>query len=59
MKLKRFAILNGTSNYILSNMSKLKISFDEALKDAQDKGYAESDPTLISMVKTLLINYQF
>ena len=41
-----YAILNGTSNYILSNMSKLKISFDEALKDAQDKGYAESDPTL-------------
>ena len=43
---KVFAILNGTSNYILSSMSKLQISFDEALKDAQDKGYAESDPTL-------------
>ena len=41
-----YAILNGTSNYILSNMSKLKISFDDALKNAQDKGYAESDPTL-------------
>ena len=43
---KVFAILNGTSNYILSSMSKLQISFKEALKDAQDKGYAESDPTL-------------
>ena len=43
---KVYAILNGTSNYILSSMSKLKISFDDALKDAQDKGYAESDPTL-------------
>ena len=41
-----YAILNGTSNYILSNMSKFKISFDVALKDAQKKGYAESDPTL-------------
>ena len=41
-----YAILNGTSNYILSNMSKLKISFDDDLKDAQDNGYAESDPTL-------------
>ena len=43
---KVFAILNGTSNYILSSMSKLQISFGKALKDAQDKGYAESDPTL-------------
>lgn len=39
-------ILNGTSNYILSQMLKEKISFDEALKLAQEAGYAEADPTL-------------
>tara|TARA_Y100000591_G_scaffold269007_1_gene243428 strand:- start:546 stop:1847 length:1302 start_codon:yes stop_codon:yes gene_type:complete len=43
---KIFAILNGTSNYILSNMSKSQITFEEALRDAQEKGYAEADPTL-------------
>ncbi|OHD15262.1 MAG: hypothetical protein A2Y34_05990 [Spirochaetes bacterium GWC1_27_15] len=39
-------IMNGTSNYILSNMVENGFSFDEALKLAQQKGYAESDPTL-------------
>lgn len=39
------AILNGTSNYILSSMSKANTSFDEALKKAQDLGYAEADPS--------------
>lgn len=39
-------ILNGTSNYILSRMSLEGVSFDEALADAQAKGYAEADPTL-------------
>jgi len=39
------AILNGTSNYILSTMSRDGKSFDEALKEAQAKGYAEFDPT--------------
>ena len=39
-------ILNGTSNYILSRMLNENLSFDEALKFAQDAGYAEADPTL-------------
>lgn len=39
------AILNGTSNYILSSMSSGGTSFDAALKTAQDLGYAEADPT--------------
>ncbi len=41
-----YGILNGTCNYILSNMSKKDESFRSALKQAQDKGYAEADPTL-------------
>ena len=39
------AILNGTSNYILSKMFNDNLSFEEALKEAQDLGYAEKDPT--------------
>jgi homoserine dehydrogenase len=39
-------ILNGTANYILSNMSDKGLSFDDALRQAQEKGYAEADPTL-------------
>ncbi len=38
-------ILNGTTNYILSRMIQGGITFDEALKEAQEKGYAEKDPT--------------
>lgn len=38
-------ILNGTTNYILTQMHRLDQSYDEALKDAQTLGYAESDPT--------------
>lgn len=38
-------ILNGTTNYILTKMYEKDISFEDALKDAQDKGYAEADPT--------------
>ncbi|MFT5872172.1 MAG: homoserine dehydrogenase [Clostridium sp.] len=38
-------IINGTTNYILSKMALDGISFDEALKQAQEKGYAEADPT--------------
>ncbi|MBU3185024.1 homoserine dehydrogenase [Clostridium estertheticum] len=38
-------IINGTTNYILSKMTNDGIGFDEALKEAQDKGYAEADPT--------------
>ena len=38
-------IINGTTNYILSKMTMDGISFEEALKEAQEKGYAEADPT--------------
>ncbi|MCL2387584.1 MAG: homoserine dehydrogenase [Defluviitaleaceae bacterium] len=38
-------ILNGTSNYILTQMSMNGTSYAEALKDAQNLGYAEQDPT--------------
>lgn len=38
-------ILNGTSNYILSSMETNGDSFEEALQDAIDEGYAEKDPT--------------
>lgn len=37
-------ILNGTSNYILTKMEKESLSFEEALKQAQEAGYAESNP---------------
>ena len=40
-----FGILNGTSNYILSKMTDEGKSFKEVLREAQAKGYAESDPT--------------
>ena len=40
-----FGILNGTSNYILSKMSDEGGDFEEVLKEAQEKGYAEADPT--------------
>ncbi len=39
------AIVNGTCNYILSEMLYNEMSFDDALKDAQKKGFAEADPT--------------
>jgi homoserine dehydrogenase len=39
-------IMNGTSNYILSQMASEGRSFESALADAQAKGYAEADPTL-------------
>ncbi|MFH0855481.1 MAG: homoserine dehydrogenase [Candidatus Omnitrophota bacterium] len=41
-----FGIVNGTSNYILSSMSKNNCDFPEALKEARLKGFAEKDPTL-------------
>ncbi|MFA5200611.1 MAG: homoserine dehydrogenase, partial [Candidatus Omnitrophota bacterium] len=41
-----FGIVNGTSNYILSSMSRNNCSFEEALKVARLKGFAEKDPTL-------------
>ncbi|MET3729579.1 homoserine dehydrogenase [Fictibacillus halophilus] len=39
------AILNGTSNYILTNMREKGLPFHEVLKSAQELGYAEADPT--------------
>ncbi len=38
-------ILNGTTNYILNKMIVENMSFDDALRLAQEKGYAEKDPT--------------
>ena len=38
-------IMNGTANYILSKMSDENCDFDTALKEAQEKGFAEADPT--------------
>jgi len=38
-------IINGTSNYILTEMTQSGANFDDVLKDAQDLGYAEADPT--------------
>ncbi len=40
-----FGILNGTTNYILTQMFQKGESFDNALRAAQQKGYAEADPT--------------
>ena len=40
-----YAILNGTCNYILSTMAREGRGFAEVLEEAQEKGYAESDPS--------------
>ena len=40
-----YGILNGTCNFILSAMEKDGRDFDDVLKDAQDMGYAEADPS--------------
>jgi homoserine dehydrogenase len=40
------AIVNGTSNFLLTTMTEAGRPFDEILKEAQDKGYAEADPSL-------------
>lgn len=39
------AILNGTTNYILTKMEKEGVSYEEVLAEAQKLGYAETDPT--------------
>ncbi|MFH1386623.1 MAG: homoserine dehydrogenase [bacterium] len=39
-----YGIVNGTTNYILSKMTKEGMEFSEALKRAQEKGFAEADP---------------
>lgn len=41
-----YGIVNGTSNFILTKMAEGPVSFKDALKIAQDKGYAEPDPYL-------------
>ena len=41
-----YSIINGTSNYILTKMSEEGLDFKDALKLAQEKGYAEADPKL-------------
>ncbi len=38
-------IINGTSNFILSEMREKGLPFDEVLREAQARGYAEADPT--------------
>ncbi|WP_100407284.1 homoserine dehydrogenase [Bacillus solitudinis] len=38
-------ILNGTTNYMLTKMEDGGLSYEEALKEAQELGYAEADPT--------------
>ena len=43
--LKINGILNGTTNYILTKMAKEGSDFDVVLKEAQELGYAEKDPT--------------
>ena len=42
---KLYGIVNGTTNYILSKMELEGADFDDVLKEAQEKGYAEADPT--------------
>jgi homoserine dehydrogenase len=42
---KIIAILNGTCNFILTKMEKENLPFDQVLKEAQELGYAEADPT--------------
>ncbi|HEX4919408.1 MAG TPA: homoserine dehydrogenase, partial [Candidatus Bathyarchaeia archaeon] len=38
-------VLNGTTNYILTRMEDAGLTFNDSLKEAQEKGYAETDPT--------------
>lgn len=40
-----YGILNGTTNYILTRMVRAGATFQDALREAQEKGYAEADPT--------------
>ncbi|EEH98514.1 hypothetical protein CSBG_02140 [Clostridium sp. 7_2_43FAA] len=42
---KLYGVINGTTNYILTKMEFDNLSFDEALYQAQEMGYAEADPT--------------
>ena len=40
-----YGIINGTANYILTKMTEEGVEFDSTLKEAQELGYAEADPT--------------
>lgn len=42
---KLVGIINGTTNYILTKMTQEGMDFNDALREAQEKGYAEADPT--------------
>lgn len=42
---KMMGIVNGTTNYILTKMTEEQLPFDSVLKEAQELGYAEADPT--------------
>ncbi|BAT72539.1 homoserine dehydrogenase [Thermosulfidibacter takaii ABI70S6] len=44
--LRIYGIVNGTANYLLTKMEEENLSFEESLRKAQEKGYAEADPTL-------------
>jgi len=57
-----YGIVNGTSNYVLSQMSLNSLGFSQALKEAQEKGFAEKDPTfdidgIDSAHKLVLLTY--
>lgn len=40
-----YGIINGTANYILTKMTEEGLEFEDVLKEAQEKGYAEADPS--------------
>ncbi len=42
---KMYGIINGTANYILTKMTQEAVEFSTVLKEAQELGYAEADPT--------------
>jgi homoserine dehydrogenase len=42
---KVFGIVNGTTNYILTEMARAGLSYEQALAQAQELGYAEADPS--------------
>ena len=60
-----YGIINGTSNYILTKMSEEDRPFGEVLREAQDAGYAESDPSFdiggidAAHKLTILVNLAF
>ena len=54
-------IFNGTTNYILTKTINENLSYNEALKNAQEKGFAETDPTsdvegFDAMYKTIILS---